>query len=377
MALYPNYDRDDIFKPIGKSIARFNELVIQEADQETIFSEQITESNESVETRNFLKDIMDERARLRDKFETMRTEAVEAVIGYLTTGVAEMLDVIPLGVEDLLAEVLDALEDAMYLNGDKVDCQVVLPPESPPPGAPDTNADIDNQGVGSMIVADTYPQQVHDELDWEIECFNDAVEGSELWTVKNDKEDGLGTLTTGVLFSDAAEKYGHTFQIDDLDAIQEGQDPLASFSNFVLNGAVKRLGNEYSTAALNRSNSDFYGVYYYTLTDIGGGNRQVDVYLDSGHTIKVATGTRAGDGTVILAAVGGSGLTGSVDIVYSADTSTSVKYPFKFKVGDRYYFKSSVETPKIWQKFFVDQFDRALPCGTPVTVLESWAQPAP
>jgi hypothetical protein len=375
MALYPDYDRDEIFKAIGKSIARFNELQVQIDDLEDIVEEQIPLLNESVSARDFLGDVMDTREANKDRLEAARDDCVANVTTYITTGVAEMLDVVTEGADDVVALVLDALEDAMYIDDDKVACNVIPPPELPPPGAPDLRADIDNAGVGALNPYGFHEQQTHDDLDFDIECFDASTPGSERWTVVNNKEDNLGILTTGVTFE--LKKYGISFLLNRITAIEEAGDGAAQLSNWVLTGAIKRTGDQESADSLAKGNSDFWGVYHVKLYDVAG-TRHVELYQDAARTILVASGSRVGDGTIVLAAAGLSGLTGSVDVAYTIDDpSITVRYPFPFAAGDKYYYKSEVATPKLFQTFFVEEYDRALPCGTPITVLEVWAMWTP
>jgi hypothetical protein len=62
------------------------------------------------------------------------------------------------------------------------------------------------------------------------------------------------------------------------------------------------------------------GVLYVTLA-AAGGTTTVSLYADAPHTLLVAQGARPGDGVVTLAEQNGSGLGGSVQVAYAADTS--------------------------------------------------------
>jgi len=376
VALYPNYDRDEIFKAIGKSIARYNELVAQEQEQEDIVEEHIPLLNESRETRDFLVNVMSERTSNNSRFEAAKAQCVANVEQYLQTGVAEMLDVVTEGIggAELTQKVLDALEDAMYLNDDSVLCNTISPAEIPPTGGRDLKADIDNAGVGEMTPDNTYEQQIHDNLDFEFECIDASVPLSEIWLVRNDKEDDIGRMTSNVSFVDIQEKYGFIANLVVRDVIYETGDNNNQLANWVLNGAVKRKGNEVSSPSLANGNSDYWGLYHVKLYDTAG-TRTVELYQDVARTVLVASGSKAGDGQIVLAAAGGSGLTGTVDVTYIADDNDIVlKYPFAVEVGDKYYYKTEVDTPALFQTFFVEQFDRALPCDDPSTVDEDWAQ---
>jgi len=370
------YDRDEIFKAIGKSIARYNELQTMIVDLETINTEHVVVLNESEYTRDMLNNVMRQRQTDEQRLKSSQTDTASTVSRYLREGVAPMLDVVLLGASDPIGKVLDALEDAMYTAAppDSVECNVIPPPELPSPGSPDLRADIDNAGVGALNPYDFHTQQRHAALEFEFQCYEAATPGAELWRVRNDKESDLGTLTTGVLFE--LQKYGLKFILNRIIVIEEDNDGAAQLSNWVLNGAVKRTGDQESADSLAKGNSDFYGVYYVKLFDVAG-TRTVELYQDNARTILVASGSRVGNGILILVAAGGSGLTGSVVVAYTGDTSTvTIRYPFAFAVGDKYYFRSEVAAPKLFQTFFVEVYDRALPCEPDPnnTVDEDWAK---
>lgn len=68
-------------------------------------------------------------------------------------------------------------------------------------------------------------------------------------------------------------------------------------------------------------NTDEDGKLYVELSDLGG-TREVLLYSDSAKSLLVAEGTRLGDGTVTLAEVASSGLSGSVRVDYTSDDDT-------------------------------------------------------
>ena len=69
--------------------------------------------------------------------------------------------------------------------------------------------------------------------------------------------------------------------------------------------------------------TDADGVIYLSLTNPGATTWQVDLYADGGRTRQVASGTSTGaTGSINLQPMGDSALTGTVDINYSADSSS-------------------------------------------------------
>ncbi len=97
-----------------------------------------------------------------------------------------------------------------------------------------------------------------------------------------------------------------TGQSDYVIEMAEAGDAADQLDNWVIEGA-------------NPGNTDA-GVLYWKLTDTAG-TRTVDLYKNSDglEENKVASGSLAGDGTITLAAVNDSGLTGAVDVAYTAD----------------------------------------------------------
>lgn len=378
-APYNDYDRELIFKPIGKMIARFNELQSQIEDLETIQEELVTvvDDEPSEGSRELLTEA---GVQHQDDVSTMAElkEAAKAVVTtYLLGPIREMLEVTSTDI----ASVLDALQDAMYIKGDSVLCQTVPPVEQ---GATtyDSRFDIDNAGVGSLSPANFHPQQTHDGAVLEGKVYDvSGGAGNEYWQLRMKRADGsieiLGTAQTGVLFQ--SEKYGFELTIQYYNTIQDAEVVGAQLSNWVLNGATKQKGDE-ETEPITEANADWYGRYFVKLYDTAG-TRTVELYRDSARTTElVAQGSRVGDGTITLAAVGGSGLTGSVDVVYTGnDNGIVVRYPFEFERDDIFWMPIAIGALiALFQYFFVNEYDKALPCeGVGNTIDEAWAQWTP
>lgn len=377
MAAFANYDRELIFKPIGKMIARFNELDDSKDAMEEIFEELVTvvDDEPSEGSRELLTEAGVQHQDDKSTLDGMREAAKSVVSSYLLGPIREMLDVSAADINSIL----DQLQDAMYLKGDTVLCDVNPPLEV---GATDYDGrfDIDNEGVGSLEPIDYNPQQRHSNMVFEFVCYDiSGGAGSEYWQLRAKRPDGsldvVGTVQTGVWFY--TKKYGLAFKIYYYDTIQESGDGAAQLSNWVLNGATKRKGDEWWNSIV-RANADFYGNYFGKLYDVAG-TRWVELYRDTGLTQMVAQGSRVGDGNLVLAAVGGSGLTGSVDVAYTApDSTVRLRYPFPFAQDDKIEMPDDITTPGLFQAFFVDEYDKALPClAVGNTVDEAWAQWTP
>jgi len=370
------YIRNEIFQAIGKFIARFNELEVQKGDLETIWSEQIGVLNVSDETRRLLERAADTAQDQRETVDDMKAATKTNVSNYITTELREMLEVVEV---NSIPKVLDALQDAMYLADDTVHENTIPPPEEPPLGGPDDAFDIDDAGVGYLWPLTFHEQQVHDDIEFLFQCISTTgTPGEETWSIKCKRTNGtvesLGTVLSGVVFY--SEKYGLSFRIEAITVIEEKLDGANQLSNWVLNGAAKRKGDEW-TEDIAHANASWYGQYFVELTDAAG-TRKVELFRDAAKTEKVATGTLIGDGTLTLAAVGGSGLTGTVDVAYTIDDlDIELRYPFEFAVGDRASLISSVGASKLFQTFFVEEYNKALPASDAPTVNEAWAQWTP
>lgn len=85
----------------------------------------------------------------------------------------------------------------------------------------------------------------------------------------------------------------------------------------------------WSVAGVTAANSDNY-VLYYALSD-STGDRTVSLFADDAGVTKVAEGMRTGDGTITLAEVAGSGVSGSVDVTYTGDITVGAGKTLTFK----------------------------------------------
>jgi hypothetical protein len=83
---------------------------------------------------------------------------------------------------------------------------------------------------------------------------------------------------------------------------------------------------------------------YWNLTDAAG-TRTVDIYKDVAKTALVATGSRAGDGAIVLAASGGSGLSGTVNVTYLGDDTDN---------GNIYYINGYTSS-MVWINTYYDE----------------------
>lgn len=94
-------------------------------------------------------------------------------------------------------------------------------------------------------------------------------------------------------------------------------------------------GNQVSNYVVNGEtilNTD-KGVIYQNLTDTAG-TRKLEWFKDTARTLLVASGTKVGDGTIVLAEANVSGLSGSADVIYTGDDIDIIVNLNPFAVGD-------------------------------------------
>jgi hypothetical protein len=108
------------------------------------------------------------------------------------------------------------------------------------------------------------------------------------------------------------------------------------------------------------------GVVYISLANATT-TRTVNVYRDAARSVLVAQGSRSGNGHIDLLAVGGSGLTGSVEVAYTADdadiyVTIQWKYPYSFDT----YAPNSCNGYEYDPDCSGGNNDYALPTGTPM-----------
>ncbi len=347
------YDKTITFQNIGKAIKKFNKIDTPstgfKAALDSIMGEIISLYNDSEGERRILNLFSNANRSDQAALDSIKSQTVSIVSGYLTNVVREDLSV----VGSTAVAAIEALADAMEDNSDTVKQNTVT--------ASSPAADNDNAGNGTMQPPGT-TQQAHDNNDIEVTCIDETTEGAEHWSVVSSKLGSLGTAVSGTQFE--SESAGISFTIDAQDEITEVNDNAAQLDNWSFTGAERG------------SNTDAAGKVYVSLSD-SGGTRTVSIYKDSGRTQLVAEGQRSGDGTVTLAEQGGSGLSGSVDVAYTTDDNDIyLVLPFAFEVGDKFCFSTSITDKGLFQYFFVEQFGKALPSasGGGETVSESWAQ---
>ena len=171
---------------------------------------------------------------------------------------------------------------------------------------------------------------VYDDVDGAWNEINDAGNRVSNWNVQGFNsgmlyasyaDDGAGNLTVN-LYSDVAR----TLQVATA-AGTAGTLTISEVNNSGISGTVDavaaggvgerehggiprlrhlQLGHDRHTTPGTR--------LYATYQDDGGGNLTVDLYSDVARTVQVATGTRVGAGTINLAEVAASGISGTVDV---------------------------------------------------------------
>lgn len=142
--------------------------------------------------------------------------------------------------------------------------------------------------------------------------------------------------------------------------ITDTNDGSAQVSNYVINGETLQNTNA-GLLYLNLEQGSFGG----------SNNRRVRLYSDSGRTNLVAEGVRNGNGTVTLAAMNSSGLTGSCDIVYTVDDVDIIVNLNPWKKGDIITVAITNDRAGIVQSLFMDIFDLPLPSSGSPTLPDS------
>lgn len=364
------YNRDKIFANMGKRIAVWYELETLLGVLEPAREQQITLLDDSEDEGDWLQTVLDTYKEHKDAIADMRAGIVADVKTYLLTSVRADLGV----VERDFYEVIDELEDQMLNN---VDC-VLENIEALSTDFDGDECDMDNYGSARLgLVAEVGQERqfYHDHMYFEAECYDiSAGAGHEYWRVRchpNEKPDTLsreiGTAETAVEFSDKPTPltkdeifYGLRFLISYVTTIQEFLDGGNQLSNWVLNDAVKSRAEIEEDAG----DTDYFAQVFVELTDAAG-TRKVELFKDQGHTIKVASGTRVGDGTLNLVAEVGYNINGTVDVAYTGnDLDIYLLLPFAPAVGDKFKFNFYIDTRGLFQYFFVENYDRALPSCT-------------
>lgn len=88
-------------------------------------------------------------------------------------------------------------------------------------------------------------------------------------------------------------------------------------------GDAGNMMSSWSFSNLNATNSNA-GILYWELSTAGGTTHTVNIYKDSAGLNLVASGTIVGDGTCTLTAQNGSGLSGSVVVVYGGHDDNTI-----------------------------------------------------
>jgi len=247
--------------------------------------------------------------------------------------------------------VLQELTDAM--NDNTVPQNVLVNTTSN--GSP--TADPDNVGVGTIDGVVLKEWVISGEIT--IKCTNETL-GAEKFSVILKRTDngevieGLNSATIKQLFK--SNDIGIDLTVNR--TISETGDGSGQLANFTVSGETS-------------TNTDG-GKVYVNLTDTAG-TRTVDVFSDSARTVKVASGTKVGDGTITLSAVGGSGLTGSVDVTFTVDDTDIVFDLQVFKLNDKFTFSVTNNEEGLFQTYVSRNFRFALESDASPTIKEKFA----
>jgi len=118
------------------------------------------------------------------------------------------------------------------------------------------------------------------------------------------------------------------------------KDPAASGGLTESGDADNELDSWSLTGVVPYTNTDAAAKLYAKLTDTAG-TRKVEIFKDSAKTLKVAEGTKVGDGTLTLSEENNSGISGTVDVTYS-DGEDNVVLLFEIEFGVR-EFSTGIE----------------------------------
>jgi hypothetical protein len=162
---------------------------------DSVFETLIPLLNDTTGEREWLGEAGNLRSNSCEELEGIKDSVVDTAEAYLQGEIQDELHIDIADAEN--EEILDRLSDGMEAAGDCVleNYNIISTPA----------ADEDNAG-GSVCSITEHDQFVHDNIDYEIECYNDDTPGAELWYVKNTNDDNRGQATTGVVFED--EDYG-------------------------------------------------------------------------------------------------------------------------------------------------------------------------
>lgn len=158
------------------------------------------------------------------------------------------------------------------------------------------------------------------------------------WTAYKTVKHFLGTkaMTPVIIYNcldpathqDTITLEGITFAADDLDKplvrkfTQHSTVEVYRFNTITEYGDAGNSMSLWSFTGATLSNTD-HGKVYWTLQQTGAGpDYTVIIYKDAAGLLKVAEGTRVGNGIITLAAFGGSGLSGAVTVTYAGDDLT-------------------------------------------------------
>lgn len=346
------YDKTSIFQALGKAVKRYRLITasggfVEQLD--VVMGEMAALLNDSRREREALHAFSAANSSDMASLSAMASRVVSATSGYLTGAVREAIGAVGATPQEVLRELGDAMREA----GDAV-LENTVSVDGP-------SADSGNSGNG-YITDLTVTQNARDENHFEVECIDAPQEGMEQWRVACSRLGELGMAITGETFT--SEDAGISFRIVARVDIEVQNDESDQLSNWSFTGAQKGV------------NTDINGALYVSLTD-SSGTRTVSCYMDDGMTQLVCRGSRSGDGTVQLQEQNGSGLSGSVDVVYVQDDADIVVIlPFNFGVGDKFRFATKITSQGKFQYFVVENFGVALPSAAAgeETVPESWAE---
>lgn len=352
------YSADAIFDPSGVLIGTFNLLSkTHDAEIDYLRSKILAEFNDSEAKRDIEAVLSPSLLSHKDTLAGQASEIKSAHDSLITEVFRDILDT----PEDGIDEILEVLVTAMTNAGDSVEANNV--------DASTPTSVLSNSNAGILSVREL-SQMVRPDNFITMTCIDDSVQGSEEWEV----------LSSVIGAADESAITGEEFDFE-----------LAGIKLMILNGSTILIsGDNYgggqlsslSLSGFSVDNTD-QGILRATILfdPIGYGRYWVSLFKSEDTTFDldatvnedlVARGyIEAVSGTVTLDATNGSGLSGSVDLLYvSDDEDLTIQVPM-FIEDDQFFVATDSDERAKFVIFYRDEYGIALAAGGTYTISDS------
>ncbi len=353
-----SYDKSKIFLRFGKCVKLQNLLKdFRKTNLDNYNDEIVDLFDTSLDDRSILQDLLDGTHSIQEDLESWEGDKPITICDRI---IDEYVKPLINSARTSSSDILDDLIDQMNDNSDKVQQNNV--------SCSEVTTEITNSNAGSLPKP-TVDQMARKDNAFEIRCSSVSTQGEELWTVYSEL---LGTAPslaqTDIEFTWA--KAGITFKILSGSSILETFDYNNQYSNWSVSGFnVDNTNKGFLYPKLTKlPNGDGYSFYYL-----------LELFKDEARTSAnlVASGTRTtASGEIKFTEQNDSGISGTVDIDYSADESSSKILLPLFLEDDKFFFVTDSDETGKFLNFFRNEYEKALPAGTgpSVTIPDSWAE---